>query len=91
MTQQELAERANLSVEAIGQLERGVRTRPQRETVVLLARALDLSPDRHALLTSAISSTHSPRRRKHGYSDVPLLRLVRSDIHPAAVIIFRNS
>ena len=36
MTQQDLAERAKLSVEAIGTLERGARTRPYRETVVLL-------------------------------------------------------
>ncbi len=84
LTQQELAERANLSVEAIGQLERGARTRPQRETVVLLARALDLSPERQALLTRAISSTHPPRRREHGQSNLPLLRLVRSDVQTTA-------
>ena len=57
MTQQELAERAHLSVEAIGQLERGARTRPQRETVALLLRALDLPAERQALL-SVPSVTH---------------------------------
>ena len=50
ITQQELAERAKLSVEAIGVLERGARRRPRRETVALLGRALELSPDREALL-----------------------------------------
>lgn len=40
ITQEELAERAHLSVRAISDLERGVRTVPQRETVELLARAL---------------------------------------------------
>ena len=54
MTQQELAERARLSVQAIGLLERGERTRPQRETVLLLGRALELSPEGEALLGSAV-------------------------------------
>ncbi len=80
MTQQELAERAQLSVEAISQLERGARTRPQRTTVLLLGRALDLSPERAAMLTSAIDTTHPPRRREHIQSlSAPLLRLVRSN------------
>lgn len=42
LTQEELAERAQLSVRAISDLERGQRTVPQRETVELLARALDV-------------------------------------------------
>jgi transcriptional regulator with XRE-family HTH domain len=45
LTQEELAERAGLSVEAIGTLERGTRTRPRRATIRLLAEALQLSPD----------------------------------------------
>src|ERR671926_1246147 len=40
LTQEELAERAKLSVRAISDLERGLRTVPQRETVELLAQAL---------------------------------------------------
>ena len=63
MTQQELAERAKLSVEAISTLERGARTRPHRETVVLLGRALELSPEREALLASAIGIAHPPPAR----------------------------
>ena len=46
MTQQELAERAKISVEAISTLECGARTRPYPETVALLARALGFSPER---------------------------------------------
>ena len=60
MTQQEPAERAHLSVEAIGQLERGARTRPQRGTVALLLRALDLPAERQALLSDAISNGRFP-------------------------------
>ncbi|MGB6712524.1 MAG: helix-turn-helix domain-containing protein [Candidatus Cybelea sp.] len=63
LTQQTLAERANVSVEAIGALERGTRTRPYRETVALLSRALGLSPEREALLESAIDATRPPRQQ----------------------------
>ena len=42
LTQEELAERAGLSVDAIGLLERGERRRPQRHTVERLAAALEL-------------------------------------------------
>jgi|HubBroStandDraft_4_1064222.scaffolds.fasta_scaffold00715_5 predicted ATPase/DNA-binding XRE family transcriptional regulator len=80
MTQQQLAERAKLSVEAIGALERGARTRPYRQTIVLLARALQLSPEREALLEGAIAVAHSPRRRRRIEALQPsLLRIVRRD------------
>jgi transcriptional regulator with XRE-family HTH domain len=39
ITQQELAERAKLSVEAISTLEREAMTRPHRDTVILLLSA----------------------------------------------------
>lgn len=45
LTQEELAERATLSVRAIGDIERGVKQRPHRETIRLLADALDLSDE----------------------------------------------
>jgi transcriptional regulator with XRE-family HTH domain len=84
MTQQDLAERAKLSVEAISQLERGARTRPQRETVTLLARALDLSPERQAQLTDAAQITHRGRPREcSDRSNLSVLRLVR-DIQTTA-------
>jgi serine/threonine protein kinase/basic membrane lipoprotein Med (substrate-binding protein (PBP1-ABC) superfamily)/DNA-binding beta-propeller fold protein YncE/transcriptional regulator with XRE-family HTH domain len=44
LTQAELAERAGLSGDAVGTLERGARRRPHRETVRLLADALQLAP-----------------------------------------------
>lgn len=43
LTQAELAERAGLSWRGINDLERGVRQTPRKDTVALLAQALDLS------------------------------------------------
>jgi transcriptional regulator with XRE-family HTH domain/tetratricopeptide (TPR) repeat protein len=43
LTQDELAERARLSAKAISALERGERQAPRRETVALLAEALQLT------------------------------------------------
>jgi CubicO group peptidase (beta-lactamase class C family)/transcriptional regulator with XRE-family HTH domain len=57
LTQEELAERAGLSVEAISALERGVRTRPRPVTVTQLAEALNLSPEDRAALERAARST----------------------------------
>lgn len=54
LTQEELAERAGLSARGVSDLERGLRQRPQAETVRLLAQALALTtPDRDALLAAA--------------------------------------
>jgi predicted ATPase/DNA-binding XRE family transcriptional regulator len=77
MTQQDLAERSKLSVEAISTLERGARTRPHRDTVILLARALDLPPQREVLLRSAVDT--SRRAQRVEVPNVSLLRLVRHD------------
>ena len=43
LTQETLAERARMSIAAIGALERGARQRPYRATIRLLAEALSLS------------------------------------------------
>ena len=43
LTQEELAERARISVRAISDLERGVRRTPHKETLRLLAEALALA------------------------------------------------
>jgi branched-chain amino acid transport system substrate-binding protein len=54
LTQEELAERARLSVQAIGALERGDRRAPRKETIELLAEALSLTePERAAFEASA--------------------------------------
>src|SRR5215210_1534712 len=54
MSQEELAERARLSARAIGDLERGVKRTPRRDTVQLLVEALELSGEtRTAFVTAA--------------------------------------
>src|SRR5215467_226087 len=54
LTQEELAERARLSVQAIGALERGERQAPRKETIDLLAEALALTgPERAAFEAAA--------------------------------------
>lgn len=84
MTQQELAERAKMSAEAIGALERGTRTRPRRDTVLLLGNALVLSADQQALLegTAELSRRASHQVRLSGVK-APVLRLVGPDESPA--------
>jgi transcriptional regulator with XRE-family HTH domain len=50
LSQEKLAERAGLSVEAVNTLERGKRRSPRMDTVARLAQALHLSPaDRERL------------------------------------------
>ena len=53
ITQEELAERAGLSVQAISMLERGVRQAPRSSTIETLARALVLDPAQHEALVAA--------------------------------------
>ena len=53
LTQEELAERASLSVDAISTLERGTRRRPRKDTVALLADALALPDEERTVFAAA--------------------------------------
>jgi predicted ATPase/transcriptional regulator with XRE-family HTH domain len=53
LTQEGLAERASLSARGISALERGVNRAPQRETVLLLAKALGLAGEERAAFDAA--------------------------------------
>src|SRR5215467_207043 len=53
LTQEELAARAAISAHAISQLERGARRVPRRDTLRLLAEALQLDPAEHAQFEAA--------------------------------------
>jgi non-specific serine/threonine protein kinase len=53
LTQEELAEKSQISPRAISDLERGQRTRPWRDTIQLLAQALHLTATNRARLEAA--------------------------------------
>lgn len=67
LSQQALAERAGLSVDAIGTLERGARRAPYTYTLDLLIAALDLDGDARHQFTEAAKSarTGKPRPLRH--------------------------
>jgi non-specific serine/threonine protein kinase len=86
LTQEELAERARLSVRGITDLERGVRRAPHKETVQLLADALALAPTERATFEAAArrqaaagpepphsTESRSSVRAAPGHSNLPLL------------------
>src|SRR5579884_4278950 len=54
LTQEQLAERAGLSARAISDLERGLKTRPHRDTVERLSVALGLTPAERANLEGVV-------------------------------------
>jgi predicted ATPase/transcriptional regulator with XRE-family HTH domain len=68
LSQEDLAERARVSAKAVGALERGERRAPYRETVALLAGALELSADQRRLLEDAAARA---RRRIERTSTPP--------------------
>jgi predicted ATPase/DNA-binding XRE family transcriptional regulator len=88
LSQEELAERADLSVRGIGDLERGRRTMPRPRTVASLADALDLQgPDRQALfaharpdMMRALPSTRGPLGPPaHAAIPIPPTRMLGRD------------
>ncbi|HEU5099238.1 MAG TPA: protein kinase [Roseiflexaceae bacterium] len=61
LSQEQLAERAGLTVSAIGALERGERKRPYPHTLQRLVKALDLDETRRAALIAALPSRGTSR------------------------------
>jgi len=61
LSQEALAERARLSVEAISALERGTRLAPHQDSVDLLSRALHLNEADRARLAGAVVRRRAPR------------------------------
>ncbi|HEX8036259.1 MAG TPA: AAA family ATPase [Ktedonobacterales bacterium] len=66
LTQEELAERAELSVEAVSALERGISRAPHRDTIELLIRALRLSDHDRAVFESV-----ARKREEDGNTPAP--------------------
>jgi transcriptional regulator with XRE-family HTH domain len=61
LSQEQLAERADISRRTVSDLERGVKVTPQAATLELLVQALDLSDeDRKTLLSSVPKRRHQP-------------------------------
>src|SRR5215472_11536359 len=54
MTQEELGERAGISPRALRKLESGVSRIPRRDTVILLAQALNLADPERVLLQASV-------------------------------------
>jgi len=74
LTQEELAERARISVRAVSALEQGINRWPRKDTVALLAAALTLSaPDRAAFETAARRSSRGPAEPSARRGDIPPL------------------
>lgn len=69
LTQRQLAERSGVSLRAVSDLERGINRAPRRETLRLLADALDLPPaDRHDWETTALSPLRDQRTATTAHS-----------------------
>lgn len=69
LTQEELAERAGLSVRGVSDIERGARQSPRRDTIALLGKALGLTEDE---LRSWIQTVRA-RNRKPGVTSPSLV------------------
>lgn len=80
LSQEALAERARISTEAVGALERGTRQAPQRQTLALLIEALKVEgPERERLELAAVRPA-VPRRRQAGASLVGVVSAMRLPI-----------
>ena len=73
LSQEELAERARVSVQSISALERGVRRAPYGSTIASLAAALNATPeDRAALDDAARTRRHARQTRRAEVRGLPV-------------------
>jgi predicted ATPase/DNA-binding XRE family transcriptional regulator len=80
LSQEVLAERARMSVSAVSALERGNRRSPYRETVILLAKALDLAPIAAAELHAAAARPQQPRKSTQLQPERPVSRTYETNL-----------
>jgi predicted ATPase/DNA-binding XRE family transcriptional regulator len=73
LTQEDLAERAGLSIRTISDLERGLNSTPQSATLEMLVGALALSPDDRSTLMAAVPQRRHPAQSAN--NSLSLLRL----------------
>jgi predicted ATPase/transcriptional regulator with XRE-family HTH domain len=92
LTQEELAARASVSVRAVSDLERAQRRRPQRETLRLLADALDLNDEQQEQFETAARTRFAtpprlvPREAPPSNLPVSITPLVDRESDLAAVV-----
>jgi len=72
LSQEALAERSGLSVDAISALERGARHAPRSETLTLLASALSLSEQQRDTLHAAVTRRRHPRDAPANVPSIPV-------------------
>jgi LuxR family maltose regulon positive regulatory protein len=85
LSQEELAERAHLSQRTVSDLERGITTAPYRDTVAVLADALELTESDRAELEDAVDRSRRPStaRREPGPAHLDPLLATKLAIPPA--------
>jgi predicted ATPase/DNA-binding XRE family transcriptional regulator len=83
LTQEQLAERSGISLRAVGDLERDRERVPHKDTLDLLAAALNLSPQQRADLLAT--------RRRTREARTPDTRSVAHDARPMALTLSRNA
>ncbi len=86
LTQEDLAERAELSIRGISDLERGERRAPRRATLVRLATALSLSPPEWHTFEAVAKITAAPPTFRPCNLSAPPTRLIGRDMEVAEVV-----
>ncbi|HEY1297590.1 MAG TPA: tetratricopeptide repeat protein [Chloroflexota bacterium] len=81
LTQEELADKAGLSARAIGDIERGVRRFPYKDTIHRLALALGLDPEQHSMLVALARRARLPPEPRKPPRSEPVLTPVASASH----------
>lgn len=87
-SQEDLAERAGLSVSAIGFLEQGLRRAPHHDTVKAVANALGLSDSARRRLEDAAARARGRQARRDSRIPVPLTSFVeRKEVHELKALL----
>ncbi len=88
LSQEALAGRSGLSIDAIRAFERGRRRTPRPETLSLLMTALDLSQAERISLVTAVGTPNAPQAPLHRVSGA--IRSMRGLPHPPGPLIGRE-
>jgi predicted ATPase/DNA-binding XRE family transcriptional regulator len=81
LSQEALAERARISLDTVGALERGRRQAPHRDTLRLISEGLCLRPEDHARLEAAAAASRRVGQPRITESDLPVAATPGADAH----------